>query len=351
MKQWSRRSVLAGGASLAAGLALRLHAQKPAATAYGAGQPAVPSWSTEMREIAPDVFAYVQAGGPGLEYPGISNAGVLRGKDHLLGFDSLQAPIPAHALLAAAKRVAPTLEFNRLVYSHHHGDHIDGAMFFPSGIDLISTQFCRETIAAMAPLPPWTAREGWAAGGEPHLRLAPNTIIGSKTTIDMENMVAELMPVAWAHTNGDIIMHLPEKKVLFAGDVGFFYVAPYVHWGNFSSWIVELDKILDLDVTTIVPGHGPVGNKRNIADQRDYLVLFQKEARKRYDAGDTPGKAASTITLGKFDAWRGAQDRLPMNTVRAFHEFSGTATPQMDVKGTADAIAEFTRITGYAPPA
>ena len=160
----------------------------------------------------------------------------------------------------------------------------------------------------------------------PHLRLAPNIIIGSKTTIDLGNMVAELIPVGPAHTYGDIIVYLPEKKVLFAGDVGFFYVAPYVHWGNFSNWILELNRILDMDVTTIVPGHGPIGGKREIAEQRDYLILFQKEARKRFDAKMTPGQAASTITLGKFDAWRGAQDRLPMNTVRAFHEFNGTLT-------------------------
>ena len=350
MKTWSRRSVIAGGAAVTAGLALRAVAQKLAAP-YGADQPPIPAWSTEMREIAPDVFAYIQAGGPALAYSGISNAGVLRGKDHLLGVDSLAAPIQTKALLAAGRRVAPGLEFNRLVYSHHHGDHIDGAMFFPPQIDLVATEFCRQTIAAMEPLPPWTARTGWAEGGEPHLRLAPNIIIGSKTTIDCGNMVAELLPVGPAHTYGDILVYLPEKKVLFAGDVGFFYVAPYAHWGNISNWIVELNRILDMDVTTIVPGHGPIGGKSHIAEQRDYLVLFQKEARKRYDANMTPAQAASTITLGKFDAWRGAQDRLPMNTVRAFHEFSGTLTPQMDVKGTADAQKEYTRITGYQFPA
>jgi cyclase len=348
MKQWTRRSVIAGGAAVTAGLALRLSAQKPSAP-YGAGQPPVPSWSTGMREIAPDVFAYIQAGGPAIPYSGIANAGVLRGKDHLLAIDSLAAPIQTHALLAAAKRVAPALEFNRLVYSHHHGDHIDGAMYFPAGIDLISTEFCRQTIAAMAPLPPWTAREGWAVGGEPHLRLAPNVILGSKTTIDCGNIIAEVLPIGPAHTYGDILVYLPEKKVLFAGDVGFFYVAPYAHWGNIGNWIVELNRILDMDVTYIVPGHGPLGGKRELADQRDYLVLFLKEARSRFDAGMTPGRAASTITLGKFDAWRGAQDRLAMNTVRAFHEFSGTLTPQMDTKGTADAIEEYTRMTGYAP--
>jgi cyclase len=310
--------------------------------------PAIPSWSTEFRQIAPGVYAYVQAGGPTIPYSGISNAGVLAGPDGLIAVDSLPAPLQTKAMLAATARTLPGQAFKRLIYTHHHGDHIDGAQFFPP-VEIVGTEFSRRTIAAMAPLPNWEKREGWAEGGEPHKRLPPTTTLEGVATYYMGDMAVKVMPVN-AHTDGDLLVYLPDRKVLFAGDVAFFYIAPYAHWASLSKWIDLCDRILDMDVVTIVPGHGPLGGKREMADMREYLVLFRKEARARFDAGMSPGKAAASITtMGRFDSWRGARDRLAMNTVRAFHEFSGTLTPEMDAKGTAAAIAEYTAITGYQP--
>jgi glyoxylase-like metal-dependent hydrolase (beta-lactamase superfamily II) len=170
------------------------------------------------------------------------------------------------------------------------------------------------------------------------------------TTYELGDMSARITAVR-AHTAGDLLVHVPERKVLFTGDVGFFYVAPYAHWGYVADWIALCERILGMDdVEVIVPGHGPLGGKRELADMRDYLVLFRKEARARYDAGMSPGKAAASITtMGKFDAWRGSRDRLAMNMVRAFHDFAGTMTPQMDVAGTAAANDEYAAITGYRP--
>ena len=62
-----------------------------------------------------------------------------------------------------------------------------------------------------------------------------------------------------------------------------------------------------MDVKTIVPGHGPLGGKRELPEMSEYLALFKTEAWKRYNAGLTPGKAAADIKLGKFDSWIGAR--------------------------------------------
>jgi hypothetical protein len=75
-----------------------------------------------------------------------------------------------------------------------------------------------------------------------------------------------------------------------------------------------------MDVDVIVPGHGPIGGKKELAEMGQYLELFKREARKRFDAGLRPGQAAAQISLGKFDNWIGARDRPVMNTVRLYHE-------------------------------
>ena len=107
-----------------------------------------------------------------------------------------------------------------------------------------------------------------------------------------------------------------------------------------------VDKILAMDVNTIVPGHGPIGGKKELADMANYIAVFKTEARKRYDDGLSVGKAAASISLGKYDAWIGAQDRLVMNTVRFYHEFKGDLVPAMDAEGMRVATAEFNAIKG-----
>jgi hypothetical protein len=88
-----------------------------------------------------------------------------------------------------------------------------------------------------------------------------------------------------------------------------------------------------MDVERIVPGHGPLGGKQQLADMADYLRLLRVEAKKRWDAKMTAGRAAADITLGKFDNWIGPE-RIIMDTVRVYMEFDGTLIP--DVNGAGD---------------
>jgi hypothetical protein len=55
--------------------------------------PQVPSWKTEMRQLAPNVFAYIQAGGPGVMNQGVSNGGLIVGDDHVMAIPRLLLPV------------------------------------------------------------------------------------------------------------------------------------------------------------------------------------------------------------------------------------------------------------------
>ena len=90
--------------------------------------PQIPSWTTELRQLAPNVYAYTQASGPGVDNAILSNAGVIVGDD-LLAIDALGPPVHAKAFIAAAKQ-ATGKPFGRLVNTHHHRDHTNGNCFF-----------------------------------------------------------------------------------------------------------------------------------------------------------------------------------------------------------------------------
>ena len=81
--------------------------------------------------------------------------------------------------------------------------------------------------------------------------------------------------------------------------------------------------MLGIDVETIVPGHGPITDKRGVTAVRDYLVYIRDEANKRYRAGLPVYEAAMDISLTDYDNW-GDAERIVINVATLYREFGST---------------------------
>jgi cyclase len=314
----------------------------PASAQQLGAQPPIPSWRTDLRQLAPNVYAYTQAGGPGIDNASLSNAALIVGPDGALVVDTLGPPVHAKAFRAAAARAAGK-PFTRVVNTHHHRDHTNGNYLYQP-LEIVAHEYCREaTIADGIPSRPYEDRPQWQDGMS-ELRLAPptTTFTGTMTYRDAGSEV-HLISNAPAHTWGDVMVYLPEHRLLFAGDIAFFYVTPPAHNGHVTKWIDAIDRVMKMDVDVIVPGHGPVGSKKDLAETRAYLDLLANETRKRHAAGMTPGRAAADIDLGRFSTWNNPE-RTAWNTVRLYAEFNGTITPDNDAAAQRDAVAEYLRI-------
>ncbi len=306
--------------------------------------PMPPSWNKELRQVAPNVYAYSQGGGPGISAAGVSNALVVAGPDSLLAVDATQGPIPARAFIAAAKQATGGKEITRLVNTHHHGDHVNGNQFFTHA-EIMSHPYCRdECIKAAATTPAtWTVTPGIADKVEERKLVPPSVTFKDDLTFHIGGTEVQFRFAGPAHTWGDMMAYFPQHKILFAGDVGFFWVAPYANNSYISKWIEVCDKIQGWDVDMIIPGHGPIGGKKELAEMANYFRVLGVETRKRYDAKMSPGAAASEILLGRFDNWLGPE-RLIMDVVRWYEEWDSTLTPDYNAMAVREATIEYNEV-------
>lgn len=342
---WSRRDLLRLAGRAGVGL---LTSDLCATAARGSSQvagrwPQIPRWNTELRPLAPGVYAYTQATGPGVNNSSLSNAGVIVGPDGVLAIDTLGPPVHAKAFRAAAIK-ATGRPFTRVVNTHHHRDHTNGNCFFAPA-EIVAHEFCRQaTVDAGIPARPYEDRPEWQADIQ-ELTLAPATTTFTGTRMYRYGEIeVELISMAPAHTWGDVVVYLPRQRILFAGDIAFYYVTPPAHNGHITKWIDAIDRIMAMNVDVIVPGHGPVGSKKELADTRAYLELMAREVRKRWAAGMRPGQAAADIDIGRFVNWTNPE-RNAWNAVRLYAEFNGTITPAADTAAHNQAAEEYMRLT------
>src|SRR5262245_49966475 len=120
--------------------------------------PLPPTWNRELRQLAPNVYAYTQGGGPDMSGPGVSNAGLIVGPDYMLAIDAMQGPIPAKDFIARAQQVGGGKPIARLVNTHHHGDHVAGNQFF-TGAEISSHPYCRNEVLKADDTTPKTRTE------------------------------------------------------------------------------------------------------------------------------------------------------------------------------------------------
>jgi glyoxylase-like metal-dependent hydrolase (beta-lactamase superfamily II) len=131
----------------------------------------------------------------------------------------------------------------------------------------------------------------------------PTRTFEGRLDVDVAGRVVELIEVGPAHTNGDVIVHVPDAKVVYTGDILFINGTPVVWAGPLENWIAACDLISALGAEVVVPGHGPVTDLAGVAQVRDYLSYILREASARQDAGMDAFDAARDIALGDFGAW------------------------------------------------
>ncbi|WP_328912428.1 MULTISPECIES: MBL fold metallo-hydrolase [unclassified Streptomyces] len=267
-------------------------------------------------EVDDGVYAYIQPDGSWF----LNNAGFLTGRQGVTAIDTCATEARTHAFLDAIGEVTRS-PVRTLVNTHHHADHTFGNHLVP-GATVVGHERTREEVLAFGEprnRGMWTEIEYGAFTPAP-----PFLTYRDGVTLWSDELRCDITHVGRpAHTTNDSVLHLPDRSVLFAGDLLFKGGAPFVLAGSLSGAIEVLEQVVrPLGARTIVPGHGPVCGPEVIDEALGYLHFVQKTAREARDAGLGPLEAALETDLGDYRELLDVE-RIVGNLHRAYAELDG----------------------------
>lgn len=314
-----------------------------------------------LQELANGVFAYLQPNGSW----GLSNAGLVVSQGESLLVDTLFDLPRTRAMLDEMVRATDAARrIGVVVNTHANGDHYFGNSAV-AGARIIASETARAEMEELSPkrvrklvtlsrllsrLSPHS--EGLARFGRRHglAKLAnlveaaplvartlgifdfpddatlPGETFRDRLEIPVGDLRVELVEVGPAHTRGDAMVVVPDRRIVFTGDVMFVGGHPIVWAGPVSSWIAACDRILSLDVDIVVPGHGPITDKDGVREVQRYLVHIDQEARRCHASGLGVEAATNEIARGCFVNW-GDRERVAINVDTVYREITGQVRP------------------------
>lgn len=355
-KTVTRRQMLgvAGGAAVASVLmrsATAAEAAAPAPPRAGAapggafGTPPATDIRTELRRLSPSVLAFLQREAPGQSNFSVSNFGIVEGPKSLLAIDAGGGPQHARNFLKAAQTLGKPVD--RVVITHEHPDHSVGLTQFPAGIEIIAQEETRAQMVRMGtPATPayWKTNPAWGNADDVNRVVLPTVTFHDRMSLYYGDTKVDFVWPGRAHTSGDALIYVRSARAVFMGDIAFFGVTPLASSGFVQEWLKVCDAVLqDPEVEVIVPGHGPVGGKKDLVEMRDYLALLLREGRKGMDAGIGAGRAAAELDLGKYASWTDP-DRVVNNMARVYSELKGTIGTDADREATRQATVEYNQL-------
>jgi glyoxylase-like metal-dependent hydrolase (beta-lactamase superfamily II) len=286
-----------------------------------------------LHDLGDGCYAYLQPDGGW----GWSNAGLIVGDGASLLVDTLFDLALTAEMLEAMAGATTAAPIATVVNTHANGDHCYGNELVKTAEIIASTAAAEE----MSHVPPDLLASLTAAPGEAGdlfrrvfgpFQLAgitltlPTRTFDGQLDIDVGGRRLELIEVGPAHTAGDVLVYSPQDKTVFTGDILFIGGTPIVWAGPLSNWVAACDRMLGMDVETVVPGHGPVTDKTGVAQVRDYLSFISAEATARHDAGMSAWDAAQDIALGAYGDW-GEFGRIAVNVEAVYRELEPGYVP------------------------
>ena len=235
-------------------------------------------------KLAEGVYAYTAEGDP--------NTGIIIGDDGVMVIDTQATPDMAQDVIRRIREVTDK-PIKYVVLSHYHAVRVMGASAYNAD-HIIASQATYDLIVERGQFD-----FDSEVGRFPRLFQGVESVPGltwpsitfeSSMILWMGKRRVELMHVGRGHTKGDIVVWLPEEKVLFSGDLVEFGATPYTGDAYLSDWPQTLANVRALGAEKLVPGRGdalttPETVEAAISGTQDFLSLMFESVKKGRAAG------------------------------------------------------------------
>jgi glyoxylase-like metal-dependent hydrolase (beta-lactamase superfamily II) len=235
---------------------------EPSSAVEPAATPALGPW----REVRSGVYVAVAE-------PESVNVGLIIGSQRTLLVDTGSSPGQGRTIRAALAGVTD-LPLAAVVVTHWHYDHAFGLAAF-ADVPRIAHESVQVGLASAE-----AAADARRLGLNPDELGQPNVVIAVATGLDLGDRRVEIAHLGRGHTEGDLVVVVPDAEVLFAGDL--LESAGPPSFGPDSvpdEWPATLDGVIGvMTATTIaVPGHGEPVGREFVFEQRGRIAAQAAE--------------------------------------------------------------------------
>lgn len=302
----------------------------------------------EFRKLSDGVYAHLV----GPDGPFVSNAGVVVLSQGVLVFDTHFTPEGGEGLLKRIREVTPRpVQFVAL--SHFHPDHTHGAQVFDAASMVFASANTRRDMverdlpalnrvisldqAQVARMSKESDRSNDAARrgllrkqieerqalverlSRIHVRV-PAAAVEEVLTIVDESRTLQFRVLGPGHTDGDMILYLPQDKIVFTGDLFFNAALPSTDDAQMVSWTHALEELLRLPATIYVPGHGPVAGRAEVENFLQYLKDLRALVESAIGRGEPLEQVLYETRIPARYSSYGFQNFFPANLTRMYAE-------------------------------
>jgi glyoxylase-like metal-dependent hydrolase (beta-lactamase superfamily II) len=297
------------------------------------------TFSKGLHDLGNGTWAYLQPDGGW----GWSNAGLIVDGEESLLVDTLFDMHLTDEMLTSMRDAAGVggADIGTVVNTHANGDHTHGNGCCPTA-EIVASKASAAEMEAFGPGQLAQMMEAAPTMGEVGAfftdifgafdfagvteRLPTRTFSG-RLELKVGDRAVHLVEVGPAHTAGDVLVHVPDTRTVYTGDILFIEGTPIMWAGPVSNWLKACDDIIAMNAEVIVPGHGPITDNDGVRQVQEYLRFVDKESRARFDAGLRVEEAVFDIALGEFSNLRDAE-RLAVNVATLYREYRGAGGEQ-----------------------
>ncbi len=204
-----------------------------------------------------------------------------------------------------------------VVIGSDHGDHTAGNSAFPEGVRYYAHPTSAEALRRTA--------ESRSAD-DPPMPLATD-LVEDREVLELGDKTVELLFLGRAHTGGDLVVHLPEEKILFMSEAYLHRVFPAMRSAFPSEWVEMIERAQAMDIDIYVPGHGFVDSPEILEDElevyRQAVMQVIAEAERLHEDGVPLEAAQEQASFGDLETWSLRSSQGPVAIRQVYAELNG----------------------------